>query len=105
MDSYRILIVENKPAVAAQMEDRLAEMGCRVLGNADCGERAVQMAEALRPDLILVDVRLKEAADVDRIASRFHLPMVFFSADSEDGMPGRARSDEPFGGIVGFLDT
>ena len=54
-ENARILIVDDTPLNVKLLADRLASMGYRI-ETADCGERALEMIEQWRPDLVLLDV-------------------------------------------------
>ena len=59
----RILVVEDNAIIAECIRLQLVTMKCEVIGVIDSGEEAVQLAEALRPDLILMDVPLHGSMD------------------------------------------
>lgn len=84
MNDVTILIVEDEGIVALDLRRQLAEMGCTVVGTAASGTRAIEVAEQKRPDLVLMDVRLKgeldgiQAAKV--ISDRFGTQVIFLTA-------------------------
>ncbi len=100
----RVLIVEDEGIVALDIQHRLEGLGYRVCGMVDTGEKALELAALDRPDLVLMDIRL--AGPLDGIATakelrrRFHLPVVFLTAHSEDHTLEEARRAEPFGYIL-----
>lgn len=55
-----VLIVEDEVLLATELEHVLRELGCHTVGMAMNSEEAVAMAEALNPDLALVDVHLED---------------------------------------------
>ena len=59
----RILIVEDEQIVAADLEGKLNKIGHQVVGIAASGEEAILMAERIRPELVLMDVRLQGPLD------------------------------------------
>ncbi len=108
MSKARILVVEDEAIVAAEIEERLAAMGYEPAGCASTGEQALALTEELRPSLILMDIRLKGGMDgvavAEAIRRRFHLPVIFLTAYSEDETLDRAKLAEPFGYILKPFD-
>lgn len=84
----RILIVEDESIIAMDIAMQLRELGHQVVGQASSGEQAIDLAQRLRPDLVLMDVQLKGVMDgidaAQTIRSRFNLPCLFLSAFAND---------------------
>lgn len=103
-----ILIVEDEFIVSADIEERLMAMGYRVAGSTDTGEQAVELAGQQRPDLVLMDIRLRGEMDgitaAEEIRRRFRLPVIFLTAYSEDATLERAKVAEPYGYILKPFD-
>ena len=108
MNAVRILIVEDEAIVSMELEERLAAMGYHPVGSASRGEEAVELTEELRPDLVLMDIRLQGAMDgIDtarEILSRFRVPVIFVTAYSEDSTLERAKLAEPYAYILKPFD-
>jgi DNA-binding NarL/FixJ family response regulator len=58
VDGPRVLIADDNPVVRSGLVSLLEAGGIPVVGEAADGERAIALAEALRPDLVLLDVRM-----------------------------------------------
>ena len=56
LNKPRILVVECDELVAIFVQLKLELFGCQTVGQAKTGEKAIQLAGELRPDLILMDV-------------------------------------------------
>jgi AmiR/NasT family two-component response regulator len=72
----------------------LAEEGYEVVGEAGDGERAVALAEELRPDLVVMDVKMPKLDGISaasRIAERRIAPVVILTAFSQRDLVERAR--------------
>ncbi|QMU96075.1 response regulator transcription factor [Microbacterium esteraromaticum] len=61
--SIRLLIVDDHPIVRAGLRSVVERRGFEVIGEAGSGEEAVALASALRPDVVLCDLRLGEGID------------------------------------------
>ena len=61
----RCLIVDDSPRFGAEARGLLEHEGVSVVGVAASGDEAVRLAEALRPDLALVDISLGEESGFD----------------------------------------
>ena len=102
--AWRLLIVEDEALIAEETADRLARLGHEVVGIADTGQQAIDMAQACRPDLVLMDIHLKgrmsgiEAAQ--RIYDSLGTPVVFASAHSDRETLQRAQTNAQFGYIL-----
>jgi response regulator NasT len=76
------------------LAEMLAEEGYDVVGEASDGERAVELAEEHRPDLVVLDVqmpRLDGITAAQRIAQRRIAPVVILTAFSQRELVERAR--------------
>ncbi|MEO5821627.1 MAG: ATP-binding protein [Vicinamibacteraceae bacterium] len=103
LDGVRILIVEDEILLAVELADRLAGFGATVVDSVDSGAAALAAAETHRPDVVLMDVRLKGAVDgIDtalQIQERVPVAVVFLTAHSDTATLDRARR----AGAYGFL--
>lgn len=102
--SARILVVEDERIVAMSLRRQLQALGYKAVGEASSGEEAVQKTEELRPDLVLMDIRLEGEMDgvqaAAMIRERFHIPVVYLTAYSNKDIVERAKLTEPFGYIL-----
>ena len=104
MSKSKILIVEDDGVVAMDIENRLKNFGYEVCGKTGYAEKAIDNAEELEPDLVLMDIVLKgemdgiEAARI--IQSQFQLPVIFLTAHADEKRFDRAKVASPFGYIL-----
>jgi len=97
----RILVVEDEALIAEEIRERLARFGATVVGIADTGPGAIRLAREERPDLVLMDIRLKgpmsgiEASET--IGRELAIPVVFLTAHSDWETVMRAKQSNPFG--------
>jgi CheY-like chemotaxis protein len=66
----RILIVEDESIVQLDLQRRLERMGHSVVGVASRGEEAIAKAVELKPNLVIMDVRLQGPMDGIEAARR-----------------------------------
>ncbi len=100
----RILIAEDEPITAADLEQTLVGMGHELAGWVDSGEDAVTSTDVARPDLVLMDIRLRgpmtgiEAAE--QIRAHSAVPVVFLTAFADEDTVCRACGTRPYGYLV-----
>jgi signal transduction histidine kinase len=99
-----ILLVEDENIVALDMRIRLESLGYRVLDIVDTGNAAIESALALKPDLVLMDIKLKGGQDgIDTaglLRERSEVPVVFVTAFTDEGTLERAKLASPYGYVV-----
>jgi PAS domain S-box-containing protein len=104
MAQEKLLIVEDERIVADDLSDMLKSLNYNVLDIVSSGEEAVEKAEALHPDLILMDIRLNGAMDgvqaAEMIWTRLEIPVIYLTANADDSTLERAKSTLPFGYIL-----
>ncbi len=100
----RIMIVEDLSITALDLKNRLRRMGYEVLALAGSGEEAIQKAEETRPDLILMDIRLKGDMDgveaAQRIREKLDIPVIYLTAHADDTTLQRAMVTGPYGYVL-----
>lgn len=100
----RIFIVEDEVVIAMEIESVLQQLGYLVAGSAATGEDAIALAAEMRPDLILMDIRLKGEMDgitaADRIYRLYKIPVIFLTAHSDPKTLEKAIAVHPFGYLI-----
>ncbi|MCV6999924.1 ANTAR domain-containing response regulator [Mycolicibacterium alvei] len=90
----RVLIAEDEALIRLDLAEMLREEGYEVVGEAGDGQEAVELAEALRPDLVIMDVKMPRRDGIDaasEIASKRIAPIVILTAFSQRELVERAR--------------
>ena len=90
----RVVIAEDEALIRLDLAEMLAEEGYDVVGQAGDGAKAVELAEELRPDLVILDVKmpvLDGIAAAERIAGKRIAPVVILTAFSQRDLVERAR--------------
>lgn len=88
------MIAEDEALIRMDLAEMLAEEGYDVVGQAGDGARAVALAEELRPDLVILDVKmpvLDGIAAAEQIARARIAPVVMLTAFSQRDLVERAR--------------
>lgn len=107
-DPARILIVEDETIVAMDLAAGLRRIGYDVVATVGTGQSAIDSAEALRPDLILMDIRLKDEMDgieaARIIRERQSTPVVFLTAHADVRTVERSEEVAPYGYVLKPFD-
>ncbi|WP_165837500.1 response regulator [Zavarzinia aquatilis] len=88
--AQRILVVEDEAFIAFYLDSVLTDAGYEVIGPVDDARVAMRLAAEERPDLALMDIRLK--GDIDGVHATRHLvqdlgvPVVVVSANAPQSM-------------------
>src|SRR5215467_1551178 len=103
LQGKRILVIEDEPLVAMDVESSLTAAGCEVIGPAATLERAKLLIEESNCDAVLLDVNLV-GQPVDELATlltRKNRPFAFVTGYGRDALPSGFRGavvlGKPFG--------
>ena len=91
---HRVLIAEDEALIRLDLAEMLREEGYEVVGEAGDGQEAVELAERLRPDLVIMDVKMPRRDGIDaasEIAAKRIAPIVVLTAFSQRELVERAR--------------
>jgi signal transduction histidine kinase len=99
-----ILIVEDELILAEDWQRTLTDFGYDVFAIASSAAEAVRLADERRPDLVLMDIRIKGKIDGIETAkilrTRFSSALIFLTAHGDEAMIGRAKETEPDGFLL-----
>jgi len=90
----RVLIAEDEALIRLDLAEMLTEEGFEVVGQAVDGEQAVVMAIDLRPDLVILDVKMPKKDGIEaagEIVADQIAPVVILTAFSQRDLIERAR--------------
>ncbi|MFB9314878.1 ANTAR domain-containing response regulator [Nocardioides plantarum] len=89
-----VVIAEDETLIRMDLAEMLTEEGYDVVGQAGDGARAIELATELRPDLVILDVKmpvLDGIAAAEAIAAKRIAPVVILTAFSQRDLVERAR--------------
>ncbi|MGE5537017.1 MAG: response regulator [Gemmatimonas sp.] len=96
----RILLVEDEIWIALDLERILVAAGYDVVRLAKEEVEALRLADATRPSLVLMDVRLRDGSDgidaATKIYEKFGIRSIFLSAHLDESTRHRAAAARPF---------
>ena len=100
----KILVVEDERIIALNVRESLESLGYIVPAIVASGEQAIEKAIALRPDLVLMDIRLKGNIDgiqaAEKIWNSLSIPVIYVTGHSDKNTLERAKITAPFGYIL-----
>ena len=104
----KIMIVDDDAAIQMELEEYLAHMDHTVVGTADTGESAIEMARETDPDLILMDINPPGEMDgisaAQEIKEEMDVAVVFITGFGDPEYIERAKRVEPFGYVMKPFD-
>ena len=89
-----VVIAEDEVLIRMDLAEMLVEEGYDVVGQAGDGARAIELAEELRPDLVILDVKmpvLDGISAAEAIARQRIAPVIVLTAFSQRELVERAR--------------
>jgi DNA-binding NarL/FixJ family response regulator len=106
--SKRVLIVEDQFLISEYLRIWLEAHGYQVCGVAKTAKKAVELALVLRPEIILMDMRLEGARDgVDaalEIVQTYEPRIIYVTGSNEPNALKRINEDHPFRIVIKPID-
>ncbi|MFL6080897.1 MAG: ANTAR domain-containing response regulator [Ornithinibacter sp.] len=90
----RVLVAEDEAIIRLDLAEMLGEAGYDVVGQAGDGEQAVAMALDLKPDIVIMDVKMPVMDGItaaEQIGKERICPVVMLTAFSQTELVERAR--------------
>src|SRR5450759_712139 len=105
----RLILFVDDPNSARDIQNRLQRVSCDVTAMTATADEVITRADELRPDVILMDVRLKGETDgvevARQIKSLHDIPIIFITANADEATVQRAMAAEPDGFLIMPLDA
>ena len=100
----RALIVEDEILIAEELKERLSLLGYSVIAAVGSADEGIAIATSERPDLVLLDIRLKGEKDGIQAAQEIHqkvdVPVVYLTAYSDRLTVDRIKGSEYDGFVL-----
>jgi CheY-like chemotaxis protein len=106
----RALIIEDEALIAEELRERLLRLGFSIIAAVDSAQEGIAIATRERPDLVLMDIRLRGERDGVQAAKEIRrivdVPIVYVTAYSDQLTVEHAKQSEHDGFILKpFLRT
>ena len=88
----RIVVAEDESLIRMDIVETLKGQGFEVIGEAGDGKRAIELATALQPDLMVMDIKMPDMdglSAAEQIA-KLRIPVVFLTAFNQQELVTRA---------------
>ena len=103
MAGESILVVDDDQTTASVMQLYLENFGFKVPDIACTGAESIEKAKKLKPDLVLMDIRLGKGLDgidsAEVIMQKLHIPVIYVTAYNDEETLERAQMTNPYGFI------
>ncbi len=103
MESLRIVIADDEPIIRLDLRKTLENMGHQVVGEAGDGAKAVEVARELKPDIIILDIKMPEMDGIEAakvITTEGVAPVLLLTAYSQKDLVDRAKDAGVFAYLV-----
>jgi CheY-like chemotaxis protein len=104
MKKVKILIVEDEAIIAMDIEKTIIELGHKVTNNVNSTKDIFQSIENDEPDIILMDIDLKQEVDGIEITKKIHqkkyIPVIYLTGYDKDEIMERAIETNPIGYLL-----
>ncbi len=102
MERTRVVIADDESIIRMDLREMLTNLGYLVVGEAGDGKSAVNQARELRPDVVIMDIKMPDMDGIEaaRILTQERIaPVVLLTAFSQRDLVERAKE----AGVVGYL--
>ncbi len=97
--AFRVVIVEDDFIIQMFLENVVSKLGCKVVGVAESGEKATEIIQEEKPDMILMDIGIQgkidgvdTALEIKKITDK---PIIFLTGNSDKNTLDRAKATNP----------
>lgn len=105
--AYRIVIADDEALICMDLREMLEDQGHDVVGVASDGVEALELTKKLRPDLVIMDVKMPRLDGIQSAKMIAHdnlAPVVLLTAFGDEDMIERAKKSFVFGYVMKPVD-
>lgn len=92
----KVLIVEDDMIISLVVENMIKKLGYKLVGKASSGDKAIELALSEKPDVVLMDIRLKGEMDgieaVTKIKEHIDIEVIYLTGNSDKVNYERAKA-------------
>ena len=102
MERTRVIIADDESIIRMDMREMLTNLGYLVIGEVGDGRSAVNLARELRPDVIIMDIKMPDMDGIDaaKVLTEERIsPVLLLTAYSQQDLIERAKD----AGVVGYI--
>jgi AmiR/NasT family two-component response regulator len=102
LDRTRIIIADDESLIRMDLREMLANLGYLVVGEVGDGRSAVNLARELRPDVVIMDIKMPDMDGIDaaKILTEERIaPVILLTAYSQKDLVERAKEAV----VVGYM--
>lgn len=103
MEPLNLVVADDASIIRLDLKETLQRIGHRVVGEAGDGQRAVELARQLKPDLVILDIKMPGLDGIDAarlIAQERIAPVLLLTAYSQQDLARRAADAGVFAYVV-----
>ena len=102
MERTRVIIADDESIIRMDLREMLTNLGYLVIGEVGDGRSAVNLARELRPDVVIMDIKMPDMDGIDaaKILTEERVsPVLLLTAYSQQELIERAKD----AGVVGYI--
>lgn len=94
----KVLIVEDDMIISLVVENMIKKLGYTLVGKASSGDKAIELAIKEKPDIVLMDIRLKGNMDgieaITKIKEHVDIDVIYLTGNSDKVNYERAKATD-----------